>query len=31
MESVHGGEVVEDVLEQVPVPGARPDRQVADG
>jgi len=31
MESVHGGEVIEDVLEQVPVPGARPDRQVADG
>jgi len=31
MESVRGGEVIEDVLEQVPVPGARPDRQVADG
>ncbi len=30
MESVHGGEVIEDVLEQVPVPGARADRQVAD-
>jgi MoxR-like ATPase len=30
MESVHGGEVIEDVLEQVPVPGARADQQVAD-
>ncbi|UCD21460.1 MAG: MoxR family ATPase, partial [Chloroflexota bacterium] len=30
MESVHGGEVIEDVLEQVPVPGARADRQAAD-
>jgi len=31
MESADGCQIIEDVLEQVPVPGARPDRQVAGG